>query len=297
VLFQHLFWFYSHPAVYIMILPAMGVISELVAAFAASAIFGYSFVASRSLRSRARLPRLGPPHVRQRQSAYAGWSSRCCRAVAIPSAVKVFNWTATLYKGSIAFDDAHASTCWASSAVHDRRLTGLFLAALRPRRPRARHLLRRRALPLRHGGRDADGLPGRPPLLVAEDVRAACTPSWPALRAVIVFVGFNLTFFPQFMLGYMGMPRRYHAYLPEFQVLNVLSTAGASVLGFGYLLTAVYLIWSIKFGKVVTDPNPWGATGLEWPHPDAAHPHNFEHTPRVTEEAYSYHSREHSGVH
>ena len=129
-------------------------------------------------------------------------------------------------------------------------LTGLFLAALGRRRPRARHLLRRRALPLHHGRRHGHGLPRRPALLVAEDDRAACTPRcWGKLGAAIIFVGFNLTFFPQFVLGYLGMPRRYHAYPPEFQVLNVLSTAGASILGVGYLLPLIYLIWSLRYGK------------------------------------------------
>jgi cytochrome c oxidase subunit 1 len=112
---------------------------------------------------------------------------------------------------------------------------------------------------------------------------------WGKLAAMLVFVGFNLTFFPQFILGYMGMPRRYHSYPEEWAVLNVLSTAGSSVLGFGYLLPVIYLTWSLKYGKVVTERNPWGARGLEWelvdPVPD---PHNFERIPIVTRPAYDY---------
>jgi heme/copper-type cytochrome/quinol oxidase subunit 1 len=123
-------------------------------------------------------------------------------------------------------------------------LTGLFLGADRPRRPRARHLLRRRALPLRDGRRHDHGLPRRPALLVAEDHGRMYPEGWAKFAALLVFVGFNLTFFPQFVLGYLGMPRRYHVYPEEFQVLNVLSTAGASMLGIGYLLPMVYFAWS-----------------------------------------------------
>ena len=108
------------------------------------------------------------------------------------------------------------------------------------------------------------------------------------VAAVVIFVGFNLTFFPQFILGYMGMPRRYHVYPEEFQVLNVLSSAGASILGVGYLLPMVYLAWSLKYGPR-TGPNPWGAKGLEWTHMPSPPPtFNFERTPRVTWPAYDY---------
>jgi cytochrome c oxidase subunit 1 len=107
------------------------------------------------------------------------------------------------------------------------------------------------------------------------------------LSAMIVFIGFNLTFFPQFLLGYLGMPRRYHAYPPEFQVLNVLSSAGASILGFGLLLPATYLIWSLKYGKLA-GKNPWGAKGLEWTTDSPPPTENFLVPPVVTEEAYDY---------
>jgi cytochrome c oxidase subunit 1 len=107
------------------------------------------------------------------------------------------------------------------------------------------------------------------------------------IAAVVVFLGFNLTFFPQFLLGYMGMPRRYHAYPPEFQVLNVLSSAGASILGLGYLIPMSYLLWSLKYGKKA-GPNPWEAKGLEWQTPSPPPTTNFETIPVVTEEAYAY---------
>jgi cytochrome c oxidase subunit 1 len=110
---------------------------------------------------------------------------------------------------------------------------------------------------------------------------------WGRLAALVIFIGFNLTFFPQFILGYLGMPRRYHVYPPEFQVLNVMSSAGASILGVGYLIPMVYLLWSLRYGAVA-DPNPWEAKGLEWQTPSPPPTENFERIPLVTEEAYAY---------
>ncbi|HUP02591.1 MAG TPA: cbb3-type cytochrome c oxidase subunit I, partial [Bryobacteraceae bacterium] len=110
---------------------------------------------------------------------------------------------------------------------------------------------------------------------------------WARLSAAIIFVGFNLTFFPQFILGYLGMPRRYHVYPDEFQTLHVLSTAGASVLAVGYILPLVYFIWSLKYGEIA-GPNPWKATGLEWQTQSPPPVHNFDEIPIVTYEAYDY---------
>jgi len=110
---------------------------------------------------------------------------------------------------------------------------------------------------------------------------------WARFSALIIFVGFNLTFFPQFILGYLGMPRRYHAYPEEFQVLNVMSTAGASILGVGYVLPLVYFIWSMRYGKAAP-ANPWGSTGLEWDTPSPPPTENFAVTPIVRGEPYQY---------
>jgi cytochrome c oxidase subunit 1 len=107
------------------------------------------------------------------------------------------------------------------------------------------------------------------------------------LAALTVFLGFNLTFFPQFILGYLGMPRRYAAYPDEFQVLHVLSTAGASILGVGYLLPLIYLTWAWRYAPKAP-PNPWRATGLEWKTPSPPPVHNFEQTPVVNYDAYDY---------
>jgi len=112
---------------------------------------------------------------------------------------------------------------------------------------------------------------------------------WAKLSALVVFLGFNLTFFPQFILGYMGMPRRYHVYPDEFQVLHVLSTAGASVLAVGYLMPMIYFVWSLRYGAMAP-ANPWGASGLEWKTASPPPLHNFDVTPIVTTEAYDYSS-------
>jgi cytochrome c oxidase subunit 1 len=110
---------------------------------------------------------------------------------------------------------------------------------------------------------------------------------WARFSALLIFAGFNLTFFPQFVLGYLGMPRRYHAYSDEFQILNVMSTAGASILAAGYVVPMIYLIWSLKYGPAAAD-NPWGATGLEWRCPSPPETDNFAETPIVKEQAYDY---------
>ena len=143
-------------------------------------------------------------------------------------------------------------------------LTGLFLAALGIDVHVHRHVLRDRPLPLHHGGRRGDGVSWRHCISGGRRLPDACIrKAGGNCAALFVFIGFNLTFFPQFILGYLGMPRRYWQYPPEFQVLNVLSTAGATILAVGYLLPMIYLLWSLRYGKIADD-NPWGAAGLEW---------------------------------
>ena len=253
VLFQHLFWFYSHPAVYIMVLPGDGRDQRARRGFCRKQVFGYTFVAFASLGIAVLGFLVWGHHMFVAgQSVYAALIfSLLSFLVAIPSAIKVFNWTATLYKGSISWETPMLYALGFIGLFTIGGLTGLFLAAVGLDVHVHRHVLHRRALPLHHGRRHDHGLPRRPPLLVAEDHRPHCTPScWPRSAPAIIFVGFNLTFFPQFILGYLGMPRRYHAYPPEFQVLNVMSSAGASILGVGYLLPLVYLIWSLRYGKL-----------------------------------------------
>jgi cytochrome c oxidase subunit 1 len=289
VLFQHLFWFYSHPAVYIMVLPGMGVISELVACFSRKRIFGYSFVAFASLAIAVLGFLVWGHHMFvSGQSVYAGMIfSILSMMVAIPSAIKVFNWTATLYKGSIRLDAPMLYALGFIGLFTIGGLTGLFLATLAVDvHVHDTYFIVAHFHYIMVGGTVMAYLGGIHfwwPKMTGR----LYPEGWARLAAVTVFLGFNLTFFPQFVLGYLGMPRRYHAYPPEFQVLNVMSSAGASILALGYLLPLIYLIWSLRYGAVA-GMNPWKATGLEWETPSPPPTDNFERTPIVTREAYDY---------
>jgi cytochrome c oxidase subunit 1 len=293
VLFQHLFWFYSHPAVYIMILPAMGVINEIITCFSRKNIFGYNLIAISSLAIAFISFLVWGHHMFvSTQSVYGGMIfSFLSFLVAVPSAIKVFNWTATLYKGSISF---HTPMLYAGGFIGlftMGGLTGLFLAALG----------------LDVHVHDTYFIVAHFHYIMVGGVVMAYMGAihfwWPKMTgrmytewlariaAVLIFIGFNLTFFPQFLLGYLGMPRRYHAYPPEFQVLNVMSTAGASILAVGYVIPLCYLMWSLWHGKIA-GPNPWKATGLEWQTPSPPPVENFTETPIVTAPPYQYHLEE-----
>jgi cytochrome c oxidase subunit 1 len=289
VLFQHLFWFYSHPAVYIMILPSMGVVSEVISTFSSKKPFGYTFIAFSSLAIAVFGFLVWGHHLFVAgQSIYAGLVfSVLSYIVAIPSAIKVFNWAATMYKGQVRMETPMLYSIGFIGLFTIGGLTGVVLAALGMNV----HLTDTYFV-IAHfhyvmvGGALLGYLSGLhfwwPKITgrMYSDV-------WSKVSAVLVFAGFNLTFGPQFILGYLGMPRRYHVYPPEFQVFNVLSSAGASVLGLGLILPAVYLTWSLKYGAKAT-ANPWGATGLEWQTTSPPIPENFEVTPVVTTEAYDY---------
>jgi len=289
ILFQHLFWFYSHPAVYIMILPSMGVISEIVTALARKRIFGYSFVAMASLAiALVGFLVWGHHMFVSGQSTYAGMVfSLLSFLVAIPSAVKVFNWTATLYKGSVSWDAPMLYAIGFIGLFTIGGLTGLFLAAMGlDIHVHDTYFVVAHFHYIMVGGAVMGYLGGIH--FWWPKITGRLYHEWLArISAVLVFVGFNLTFFPQFILGYLGMPRRYHYYPEEFQVLNVMSSAGASILGIAYLIPMVYLTWSMRYGPAAS-PNPWGARGLEWTIPSPPSPHNFEEQPVVEEEAYAY---------
>ncbi|MEA3212564.1 MAG: cytochrome c oxidase subunit [Chthoniobacter sp.] len=293
LVFQHLFWFYSHPAVYIMILPGMGVTSELIACFARQRIFGYRFVAYASVAIAVLGFLVWGHHMFvSSQSIYAGMIfSLLSFLVSVPSAIKVFNWTATLYRGSIRFQTPLLYALGFLGLFTVGGLTGLFLAALAV----DVHLTDTYFV-IAHfhyimvGGMVMAYLGGLH--FWWPKISGKLYPEFLAkLSALFIFGGFNLTFFPQFLLGYLGMPRRYHAYAPEFQVLNVLSSAGASILAIGYILPFIYLLWSLRYGRTA-GPNPWEATGLEWTTPSPPPKDNFTAMPVVTEEAYAYHSQE-----
>ncbi len=293
VLFQHLFWFYSHPAVYIMVLPGMGVISELISCFARKYIFGYHFVAFSSLGIAVLGFLVWGHHLFvSGQSVYAGLIfSILSFLVAIPSAIKVFNWTATLYKGSISYQSPMLYAFGFVGLFTIGGLTGLFLASIGlDVHVHDTYFVVAHFHYIMVGGTLMAYLGGMHfwwPKMTGR----MFPEGWAKFSALVVFVGFNLTFLPQFVLGYLGMPRRYHAYPEEFQVLNVMSSAGASILGVGYVIPMIYFIWSLKYGALAS-PNPWGATGLEWRTPSPPPPENFKEIPVVNEGPYEYSIRE-----
>jgi len=293
LLFQHLFWFYSHPAVYIMVLPAMGVVSELVTCFSRKNIYGYVFVAWASVGIAVLGFLVWAHHMFVAgQSMYSAYIfSLLSYSVAVPSAIKVFNWTATLYRGSISYHTPLLFALGFIALFTMGGMTGLFLAALGLDMHvhdtyfiiAHFHFIMVGGTVMAYMGGLHYWWPKMTDRLYPE--------GWAKLAALIIFVGFFLTFLPQFVLGYLGMPRRYHAYPPEFQVLNVMSSAGASILAVGYVLPLVYLIWSLFYGKKA-GPNPWGATGLEWQTGSPPPSENFAHTPIVTHAPYEYSLRE-----
>jgi cytochrome c oxidase subunit 1 len=289
ILFQHLFWFYSHPAVYIMVLPSMGVVSEIVPCFARNRLFGYTFVAFASLAIAVIGFFVWGHHMFvSGQSIYAGMIfSVLSMLVAVPSAVKVFNWTATLYRGSVWLATPMLYALGFIGLFTLGGLTGLFLATLAVDvHVHDTYFIVAHFHYIMVGGAVMGYLGGIH--FWWPKITGKLYPEWwGRLSAGIIFIGFNLTFFPQFVLGYLGMPRRVHEYVDEFQVLNVMSSAGASILGVGYLIPLAYLIWSLRYGPVA-GPNPWRATGLEWQTQSPPTTFNFETTPVVTEPPYHY---------
>ena len=289
ILFQHMFWFYSHPAVYIMILPGMGVISELIPCFTRKPIFGYPWVACSSMAI-AMLGFLvwGHHMFVSSQSVYAGMVfSALSFLVAVPSGVKVFNWTATLRKGSIHFATPMLYALGFIGLFVIGGLTGLFLAALSVDvHVHDTYFVIAHFHYIMVGGM-VTGFMGGLHYWWPKITGRLYPEIWGKLAALATFLGFNLTFFPLFVLGYLGQPRRYHVYPPEFQIFHVLSTAGASILGIGYVMPLIYFIWSAKHGRVA-GPNPWRATGLEWQTSSPPPTHNFKKTPIVTSDPYHY---------
>lgn len=289
LLFQHMFWFYSHPAVYIMILPGMGVVSEIIPVFSRNRIFGYEFIAWSSVAIAVIGFLVWGHHMFVAgESVYAALVfSFLSFIVAVPSAIKVFNWLATLHKGTISFEAPMIYALGFILLFTIGGLTGLFLATLAfDVHATATYFVVAHFHYIMVGGMVSayfaalhywwPKITGR---LYPE--------SWARFAAVLIFCGFNLTFFPQFILGYLGMPRRYYSYAPAFQVWNVLSSAGSSILAAAYLLPLFYLAWSLKRGERAP-ANPWRATGLEWQTPSPPPTENFVRTPIVTGPPYDY---------
>ncbi|MEQ8847062.1 cbb3-type cytochrome c oxidase subunit I [Botrimarina sp.] len=282
VLYQHFFWFYSHPAVYIMILPAMAIISEVIPVFSRKHIFGYTFIAYSSVAI-ALLGFLVWGHhmfTSTESKLAAVIFSALTFTVSIPSAIKVFNWLTTMYKGSI---HLQAPMCYALSFLFlftIGGLTGLFLGALA-----VDVHLHDTYFVVAHfhyvmmGGTLIAFLAGLHywwPKMFGKMYNETLA----RIACLLVFVGFNLTFFPQFILGTQGMPRRYAGYKPEFQFYHQMSTTGFVVLGTGLFLAAGVLIYSLFRGKKAPN-NPWGAATLEWKSCSPPTHHNFEVQPWV----------------
>jgi cytochrome c oxidase subunit 1 len=282
VLFQHFFWFYSHPAVYIMILPAMGVISELIAVYSRKHIFGYRFIAYSSVAI-ALLGFLvwGHHMFTSGQSTVAGVVfSAITFTIAIPSAVKVFNWLATMYKGSISFATPMLYALSFMFLFTIGGLTGLFLATLNV----DVHL------------HDSYFVVAHFHYVMVGGSLTAFFGGlfhwWPKITgkmynelggqisALLVFLGFNFTFFPQFVMGTRGSPRRYYNYLPTFQPWHEWSTYGAYILATGGLVALVTLLYSLARGPKAP-ANPWGGASLDWECSSPPPHDNFSKPPAV----------------
>jgi len=265
VLFQHFFWFYSHPAVYIMILPAMGVISELISTFSRKHIFGYKTIAYSSIAIAILSFLVWGHHMFvSGQSALANFIfSALTFSVAIPSAIKTFNWIATMYKGSIKLDTPMTYGLSFILLFGIGGLTGLFLGSLAT----DVHLHDTYFVVAHFHYTMMGGV------LIAflgalhywwpKMFGRAYSERWGKIASLLVFVGFNLTFIPQFVMGSLGMPRRYFNYDERYTAYHQMSSIGAYLLAIGAIIIMVYLIHSLFRGKRVA-ANPWGSATLEW---------------------------------
>ncbi|HEY3782768.1 MAG TPA: cbb3-type cytochrome c oxidase subunit I [Fimbriimonadaceae bacterium] len=291
VLFQHMFWFYSHPAVYIMVLPGMGVISDLMACFSQKRVFGYHFVAYSSLAIAALGFIVWGHHMFvASESMYQGIVfSLASFLVAIPSAIKVFNWTATMYKGNIKLQTPMLYALGFIGLFVIGGLTGLYLACIAT----DLHLTGTYFVVAHFHyvmvGGTLSAFLGGIHFWWPKMFGRMYPEFWGKIAAIITFVGFNLTFMPQFIVGFLGMPRRYHYYYfaPEYAPYHILSSAGASVLAVGLIMPLVYLTWSLKYGEPA-GKNPFHAVGLEWTTQSPPITSNFDTIPVVTWEAYEY---------
>jgi len=289
ILFHHLFWFYTYPVVYLLILPALGAVCEIVACFAGKRLFGSGCIAICMLSIVLLGVLLWGHHMfLATASIFSDMTlSILSFLFAVPLIAMVFNWVATLYRGAISFATPMLYALGFIGLLTMACVAGLMLATL------GVYLhLHETYFVIAHMHYTLVGA-GVMGYLAAihywwPKMTGRMFPDmWGRASAFIIFIGFNLAFFPQFILGYLGLPRRYYIYPPEFQVYNVMSSAGASILAVGFLLPLCYLIWSLRYGPRA-GPNPWQAVGLEWQTPSPPPASNFLETPAVTERSYDY---------
>ncbi len=289
VLFQHFFWFYSHPAVYIMVLPGFGIISEIITIHSRKHIFGYRAIALSSVAIAVISFLVWGHHMFvSGQSELAGVIfSFITFAVAVPTAIKVFSWVTTLYGGSIRFTTPMWYAMVFLWTFTIGGLTGLYLSTLS-----TDVHLHDTYFVVAHfhyvmvGGTVVafiGGLYHWWPKMFGR----MYSEFWGGVSAIFVFVGFNLTFGTQFFIGHQGMPRRYYAYLPEYQVMHQVSTIGSFILGMGLLITLITLTSALKWGKKAP-ANPWEGLSLEWMTATPPIEHNFHEIPHVTHGPYDF---------
>lgn len=289
VLFQHFFWFYSHPAVYIMILPAMGVISELVTTFCKKNIFGYKPIAYSSLAIAIISFLVWGHHLFvSGQSEFASMLfSFLTFLVGIPSGIKVFNWLATMYKGSIDLKTPFLYFLSFMFLFCIGGFTGIVLGALSlDIHLHDTYFVVAHFHYVMMGGTVMAFLGGMHywwPKMFGK----MYSEFWARIACAFVFVGFNMVFFTQFFLGTNGMPRRYYTYLDQFQGLHAFSTGGTWVLGIGFLIMFFYLIDSVLNGEKAP-ANPWGGLTLEWRAQSPPVLENFDEQPVITHDPYDY---------
>lgn len=289
VLFQHFFWFYSHPAVYIMILPAMGIISELITTFSKKVVFGYTAIAFSSLGIAAVSFFVWGHHMFvSGQSDTAGIIfSFLTMLVGVPTAIKMFNWLATLYKGSIQFESPMLYALGFLFLFAIGGVTGIMLATIGlDVHFHDTYFVVAHFHYVMVGG-TLMALVGGLLYWWPKMFGKMFNEYWARISFVFIFVGFNVTFFPQFVLGAMGMPRRYFDYIPAYESLNRISTVGSWLIGAGFLIVLGVIIHSLLKGEKAPN-NPWGSKTLEWTVQSPPTHHNFDQEPVVTEGPYEY---------